>query len=280
MIERGIVISPPFEVLPKGGIFCGGGIDSLELRKHLLYFDKIDYPDNNIISIGSSPDETYLESTGILRRSRVNFTGTINSGNGEFFIAAQEAIYSKNSNIEPGQWSLGQSSINPHFSNGITSQGIEFNLVNMLPVPQGIVPLEDILEFKQKRKDELIALRTHLDDVYQIIIGSADIPRSMTTEIQKLETSLKEVNKTLSEASISKIVTNLRSYIGGNFPSTFGTALGGAGVSSLIGMSPLIAAVASAGLVLTIKPILSPRNSGVINPYNYLRSMRHHLGSK
>ena len=147
MNERGIVICTPFEVLPAGGVRCGGDIDNLELRKYLLYFDKIDYPDNNLISINSSPDISYLESTGILRRPRVNFTGTINSGNGEFFIAAQEAIYAKNSNIEPGQWSLGQSATTPFFSNGMTSQGIEFNLVNMLPVPKGIVPLEDILEF-------------------------------------------------------------------------------------------------------------------------------------
>lgn len=279
MSERGIVICTPFEVLPTGGIRCGGDIDNLELRKHLLYFDKIDYPDNNLISIGSSPDVTFLESAGILRRPRVNFTGTISTGNGEFFIAAQETIYAKNSNIEPGQWSLGQSSTTPFFSNGITSQGIEFNLVNMLPIPQGVVPLEDILEFKQKRKDELIALRSHLDDVYQKIISSADIPRSMTTEIQRLEISLKEIDRTLNEASIEKTITNLRSYIGGNFSSTLGAGLGGAGVSSLIGMSPLIAAMASAGLALTVKPILSPRNSGVINPLNYLKSMRYHLGS-
>ena len=149
----------------------------------------------------------------------------------------------------------------------------------MLPVPQGIVPLEDILEFKQKRKDELIALRHHLDDIYQAIISSGDIPRSMTTETQKLETALKEIDRTLSEASITKAVTNLRTYIGGNFSSVFSAGLGGAGVSSLISMSPLIAAMASAGLVLTIKPILSPRNSPEENPFNYLKSMRHTLGA-
>lgn len=279
MTERGIVICPSFEALPTGGVRISGGFDNLELRKHLLYFDKIDYPDNSFISVGSSPDIAYLEKAGVLKRPVVQFSGTMSSGSGEFFIAAQEATYNQNSINEPGQWSLGQSSINPFFSNGITSKGVEFTLVNMLPVPQGIVPLEDILEFKQKRHDELIALRHHLDDVYQAIIGSGDIPRSMTTETQKLETALREIDRTLSEASIAKVVTNLRSYIGGNFSSVLGAGLGGAGVSSLISMSPLIAAMASAGLALTVKPILSPRNSLEENPFTYLKSMRHNLGA-
>lgn len=279
MTERGIVICPPFEPLPLGGVRCGGGLDGLELRKYLLYFDKIDYPDNNFISVGSSPDIIYLEEAGVLKRPLVRFSGTISSGKGEFFIAAQEAIYSQNSVKEPGQWSLAQPSNNSFFSNGTTSNGVEFTLVNMLPVPQGIVPLEDILKFKQKRKDELIALRHHLDDIYQTIISSGDIPRSMTTETQKLEAALKEIDRTLSEASITKAVTNLRTYIGGNFSSVFSAGLGGAGVSSLISMSPLIAAMASAGLVLTIKPILSPRNSPEANPFNYLKSMRNTLGA-
>ncbi len=279
MAQRGIVICPPFDVLPGGGISCGGSPDGLELRKLLLYFDKIDYPDNNLISIGSSPDISYLESTGILNRPKVNFTGTINSGNGEFFIVAQEAIFAKNSSVEPGQWSLSQPSTSPYFSNGMTSQGIEFNLINMLPVPSVVVPLEDILNFKQQRNDELIALRSHLDDVYQSIINSADIPRSMTTEMQKLETALKDLDRTLSESSISKTVTNLRAYIGGNFPSTLGAGLGGAGVAPLIGMSPLITAMAGAGLALTVKPILSPKDSNSEHPLNYLKSMRSSLGA-
>ena len=62
--KRGIVISPPFVVLPEGGISCGGSPSSADLRKYLLYWDEIDYPDNNFVSIGADPDMEFLISAG------------------------------------------------------------------------------------------------------------------------------------------------------------------------------------------------------------------------
>lgn len=60
MTKRGIVISPPFEVLRGGGINCGGSPSPADLRKYLLYWDEIDYPDNNFVSVGGGPDIDFL----------------------------------------------------------------------------------------------------------------------------------------------------------------------------------------------------------------------------
>ncbi len=95
MNKKGIVISPPFEPILTGGIRCGGDPDPLELRKYILYWDQIDYPTNNLIHV-SSHDIDYLESTGVLKRTRVIFQGEVNTGRGEFLIAAQEAALAEN----------------------------------------------------------------------------------------------------------------------------------------------------------------------------------------
>ena len=149
MTKKGIVISPPFQALPQG-VQCGGSPDPQDVRKYLLYWDEIDYPDNNIISIGLSDDLSFLEGCGVLKRTRIIFQG---SGliDGTVFITAQEQAFRNNEKQEQGKWSLAQLSTNQFYTNTLPETGVEFELLNCLPVPQSDVPLNDILEFKQKR---------------------------------------------------------------------------------------------------------------------------------
>ncbi len=278
MGKRGIIVSPPFEVYPNGAINVGGSINSIELRKYLMYWDEIDYPDNNFISIGLNPDMTFLQECGVLSRTFVRFQGPISSHNGESFFRAQQEAYDQNEKNNPGAWSLGQISESPIHSNGNVLPSVEFNLFNMLPVPNEDVPLNDILEFKEKRCDELVALRIYLDEVYQSIIKSGDIPRAMNSEIARLEASLKALNICLSESSIRKTITSLRSYVACEFGSALGAGLGGAGVSTVVQMSPILLGTACAGLALGVKPMLSPKQEVKQTPFTYLKSQRVEFG--
>lgn len=273
MTTRGIVVSPPFQILPGGGISCGGDPDPVELRKYLLYWDQIDYPSNNFIHI-SSNDIDYLETTGALKRTIVAFQGMINSGSGEFFIAAQEAALRENQKKEPGAWSLAQLSGVPFYTNNYSGLGVEFELYDMLPIPTKDTPLADILEFKECRRDELLAFRCHMDDVYQKVIGATDIPRAKTTEITRLENAIKDLDKVMRENGLKRIVGNIRNAINMDFSGIVGSGLGAAGISSLIGMSPLVVGVASAGVVLTYKSFSMPERATCPSNFNYLRSVR------
>jgi len=239
MRKSGIVISPPFVPLPRG-IRVSGCLEGAELRKYLLYWDVIDYPDNNIISMALCPDLQFLHDVGVLKRTLVRFSGSI-SVDSTIFISAQQTAFDVNSKNEPGQWSLAQASNSIFFPNAVNALAIEFSLKNMLPTPSAEVPLTDILEFKQKRQTELESLRVHLDDVYQLVINSADIPHAMNAQIRRLELSLADLNSTLNESKIKKTITSLRNYISGEFSSALGMGLGGAGISTFIGMSPLLA---------------------------------------
>lgn len=278
MSNRGIVVSPPFEVNPSGSINVGRSISSLELRKYLMYWDEIDYPDNSLISIGLSPDMAFLQECGVLSRTFVRFQGPSSSHNGENFFRAQQEAYDQNEKKNPGSWSLGQISESPIHSNGSVLPSVEFNLFNMLPVPNGDVPLNEILEFKENRCDELVALRIYLDEVYQSIIKSGDIPRAKNSEIAKLESSLKALNTCLSESGIRKTVTSLRSYVACEFGSALGAGLGGVGASSVVQMSPILLGMACAGLALGVKPMLLPKQKDEKTPFTYLKSQRDMFG--
>lgn len=275
--KRGVVISPPFSVLPEGGFSCGGSISTAELRKYLLYWDEIDYPDNNLVSIGTSPDMEYLISAGVATRTRVQFQGAISSGNGEFFIAAQQAVFEKHDSENPGQWSLAQLSATPYFYDSTSKLSIEYQLWNRLPIPSSDVPLNDILEFKAKRQDELMALRIYLDEMYQSIISAADIPRAKNAGLAKLETALDEIDRVLTESGISRTISSLRGFIAGEFGTVSGTGLGAAGISPFIGMSPLQAGTIGAGIAFAVKMAMTPKTAKSANPLTYVSSVRKEL---
>jgi hypothetical protein len=273
MDKQGIVLSPPFKPLYTGGIQCGGDPDPLDLRKYLMYWDEIDYPTNNLIHI-SSPDIDYLESTGALKRTRISFMGAINSGRGEFFVTAQEAALRHNQEKEPGCWNLAQLSGVPFYTQQSLGLVIDFELYGMLPIPSIDTPLSDVLEFKESRRDELIAFRVHLSEIYQSIISSADIPRAKNTELTKLESAIRDLDKALSESVIERTVSNIRNTINVDFSGIVGAGLGAAGISSLIGMSPLLAGMAAAGLVVGFKSLTMPSLTNCPAQYSYINSIR------
>lgn len=272
MNKKGIVVSPPFEPIYTGGIRCGGDPDPLELRKYLLYWDEIDYPTNTLVRV-SSYDIDYLESTGFLKRTHVRFEGAISTGRGEFFIAAQEAALRKNQQEEPGCWTMAQLSNVPYYTQQALGTGVEFELYDMLPVPDQGTPLAEILEFKSKRNDELTAFRCYLDEINEEIISSKDIPRAKNSRLARLEMSLKDIDKTINETGIKRVTTNLKHVIHSDFSGIVGAGLGAAGIASLIQMSPLIAGVAGAGLVVGVKSVVMP-SSQCPSDFNYIKSIR------
>lgn len=272
MNKKGIVVSPPFKPLYTGGISCGGGPDPVELRKYLTYWDEIDYPSNMLIHI-SSPDINFLENSGKLKRTHVMFEGGVNTGRGEIFIQAQEAAFRKNQENEPGCWTIAQLADIPFYTKQNENIGVEVELYDMLPVPSADTALADILEFKEKRRDELSAFRFHMDDINEKILNSKDVPRGKNTQVARLELAIKNIDKTLNESGIKRVTTHLKNVINADFSGIAGAGLGSAGLSTVVGMTPLVAGVAGAGLVLGIKSLIMPSNQ-CPSEYSYINSIR------
>ena len=273
--KRGIVVSPPFLKRPTAGIVVRGGeyLPSQELRKYLLYWDEIDYVDNGLIHLDGGPEIDFLVKAKVAIRTLVEFPGGRSSGNGEFFFEAQQTAFLQHDFEEPGAWSLAQPVPEPFFVNAISSTSIEYELWNMLPVPKSDVPLEKILEFKEKRRDELFALRVHLDEMHQYIIASADIPRARNTQAMKLYLALQDIDKVLDEFGIRNVISSLRGYIAGEFTNIAGTGMGAAGIASLIALPPLITGLVGAGIALAVKPVLAPRPLRTRHPLIYVSNV-------
>jgi hypothetical protein len=77
---------------------------------------------------------------------------------------------------EPGKWSLAQGESSFLFNNGFIDhdRGCLVSLYKSIPVPDKDVPLQDILNFKEKHADEIQSLRNELVELYQKIQNSED----------------------------------------------------------------------------------------------------------
>lgn len=301
-MERGIVLSPKFSRLPTGDVLFKSAVDEFELRKYLTYWDKIDVPKSSFIEFDCHQFRE-LEASGHLSRTvygekrypigakishcHQTYLGgifsaeiddctnlTINKACGEQILKAHEDVYMLRSGKEPGQWSKAQVSTDLISFNAEDKEAIEMELYNMLPVPNAETPLEQILEFKVKRHDELVAFRGYLDDMYQQIIGSADIPRARNTQLNRLERAIRDVDKTMKESKIKVFADSLRSVLSG-LDGIVGTglAIGTAATASVIGTTPLIAGLSGSALIVGTKVMRQSKNVAK-NDLTYLKSLR------
>jgi hypothetical protein len=75
-MNRGVVIVPSFTFDGRKLHFPElVGIEPLSLKHYLLYWDKIEYPNNNIIHIQSNADEQFLIDAAVLSRSNITVKG-------------------------------------------------------------------------------------------------------------------------------------------------------------------------------------------------------------
>ncbi len=77
---------------------------------------------------------------------------------------------------------------------------IRLELFGMLPVPDESVHLHDILEFKLRRKSELVALHSYCDELYLEILNSADPNLLRARSFSKLKKAIEDLDKINNEA--------------------------------------------------------------------------------
>lgn len=288
-MERGIVISPDFHFLPNGNTYIEtSAINPDELRKYLLYWDKIEVPLTTMALFGVGNDIDYLSEVGVLSRTPFSTSGikmfrfgncskmTLPKEVGIELLLGHEHIFQEMSKKEPGAWSKAQMSASFVSKNEINREVVEFNLYNAVPVPSDATPLSDILEFKEAHRDELIAFRTYLDELYQKIIASVDIPRAKSTELQRLECAIKDVSRVLNESNVRVALRSMKSVISG-VDGIIGVGLAAGASAQFIPFSPLIAGVTASGVSVAAKMLMHNHNS-LPTEFTYLRSMRNVFG--
>lgn len=182
---RGLIVSPPVTVNEGGGFYLRQSwLDPTELRFSLLFWDRLAWP-TGLIKMGSSEAEEYLEECGILERPHYNQTG---------LLAAQIAAYEEKEAKDPGAWAIaqGENSLLVEGGSWETGNGALIELSRAIPIPAENVHLNEILELKERRKDELMRFRLHMEAIAEEISNSPH-------KSEKLQFHINEINAACSD---------------------------------------------------------------------------------
>jgi hypothetical protein len=268
---RGLVISPPLVISGTSVRIKSSDLDSQEIRSNLLFWDKLDFPKQNLIGFGLSPDSEFLLSAGVLQRTQV----TVPSGDGAAILRnAHLAAFSLLDQKEPGTWSvaMGERSISFHNEDLEAGRGALVRLYNAIPVPDKDVPIAEVLEFREKRRTELLALRTYLEGVYQRVITAGDGPLAWNTELDALQRAIEDHIKASKESKLRLRLADISAGL--NL-----SPIGAAGFTAFAAGLPLVPSLITgfmAGISLEVGAALKRRKAAT-TPFKYVTSYHHEL---
>ena len=228
-MERGVVFSA-CELLKTEdgkGIRTGKWISQLEINYLCLYWDKLVSPTNNIIHTALN-NEDELEKCGLLTRPVYRHHGCFD---GQYMADFYAETHAKTIDIlrhadSSVDWRMhflsDQINLVPELSR--TSEVIRFELANLLPVPTEDVHLHDILDFKERRKPELIALHEYLDELYLEIKRSGDINLQKAKALSNLKQAIKDIERLNCEVWKSPIKFSISTSFEFDFSQIFSLA--------------------------------------------------------
>lgn len=268
--HRGLVISPPIEIEGTSLRTKSSNIDGQELRFALLFWDRLVWPSSRAIYFSSNQDEQYLESAGILERPDY----TINGDGATGIAKGQIQAFHDLDHREPGIWALAQGENSFMWKDGFVQGGTGalVELHRSIPIPKHDVPLAEILEFKQRRRDELVLLRRHLDAFVAEIEKSEDKLDALRRYIAEIDQACANLLKVGKEWQFPVYLSNFKASFSLNPVRFLGPAAGAwkAVDSHGLPMAATAAVAAGAASTLDIKAdfgLRSPRRPK--SPYRY-----------
>jgi len=195
---RGLVVSTPV-AFGDGGVFSlsAEGFDPQDVRSWMLFWDKLEFPKGNFLVLGAGPEEDFLVDKGIMQRSALaDDSISISTGQEDpfeqGFVRSHLSLLRDLNYKDRGGWALNLSERGLHLptSEVVEGRGFLVELTNALPIPDIDVPLEDVLDFKHHNHDLLLALRGHLDGLYQRTENAPDKPFAENVALTKLQADL------------------------------------------------------------------------------------------
>ncbi len=213
-MKRGVVFTVRELLKVNGGkgFTTGRGISTEELNYLMLYWDKLVSPTNNFIHL-SLENEEELENCGVLYRPRFTQQGGMDGARMTEFHAFThvEALNMMRKNEREVDWRMHffNNEVSIHEEAAQQKEVVRFELAELLPVPPKDTPLQEILEFKERRSDELQALHGYLDELYFEVLNSGDFNLQRAKALSGLRASLDDLNKLNGQGWRSPIKFNL-----------------------------------------------------------------------
>lgn len=203
-MKRGIITAPSILTkLPNGGFKNGQNLTVDEIRYYSLYFDRVVIPTTNFIHFSLEQEEELI-NLKLIERPCYNIIGNFNSNDyPKYQLDFQyKELEKRNSNSNEIVWSLHQMGGDKIYMN---NQHLELKtnliieLYNLLPVPVGKISFEEILKFKEYRKDELNILHDTLEELYLEILKSPDSDLTKNKIISTLNKNILDLQKVSKE---------------------------------------------------------------------------------
>ena len=203
-MDRGIVTNSRVVDVIKDGFQAGRILSDQEVRYFSLYWDKIAIPQNNYVGLGLGNEMLVeLEELGIVTQPKIQLTGELDSGQLGKILQNMPCIATQALSINDfsTNWTLHQLGSQLHFPNQFMDlkRVLRLKLVNLLPVPNGDIPITEILEFKHQRADELNALHSRIDDIYIEALANPDQILGGNRAIHAFTQDVKNLNEVSEE---------------------------------------------------------------------------------
>lgn len=273
--DRGVIL-PQFVSTDQDEITSNLAVSASLLRHALFYFDKIDMP-QSLIRRAPTADDEFLMSCGVLQRSQIeNSGGTIS----QIVSQTLEQTFINNENIHPGQWMIGQEKLNETSTGNVQGRALIVEFVNAIPFPKKEAPLLDILEFKEKRRDNLLQLRRHLEELYASTEVQLDKSLRIKTACDRVHQDLQDISRLMNEKSLLQTTRNLSMKI--DISSLWKQALVGGtsfeymcempGLGAILGM---LSSTIKFDCSISLRPRIIPEN---LRPYAYVFDVNSSLG--
>ena len=266
---RGLVVTCPVEI--DGGMIRiqGGTLDPQELRLALLFWDRLAWPTSNAIFIGGAADEKFLEECGVLSRPHYVMHGD----GADIMVRTYLQAFADLDAKEPGCWALaqGRNTILLRENALEDARGVLVSLYSAIPVPNFDVPLQEVLEFRERRRDELLALRAHIDSLYQQVTTAVDSRHQLRVCFDEIDRACADVLRVQKERGFAMRLADLKASFNLN-PLTLGElALKGSEVGTQYGM-PTLGGLIGAGLAaISLNADFGFRGRNLKgNPYRYV----------
>ena len=273
--DRGVILSNPLKIDGKSVLIESGEIDPFSLRRALLFWDKILWPATSGIYIEGGVDIEFLEAEEKLIRPYFRVNGDAATGISMAFSESYRILDNKN----PGQWLLseGEKSLQIHGKLVEEGRGVIARLVNAIPVPDRAMPLEDVILFKEKRGDEVIALRMLLDDFYQAWIRSEDKDHQFMLAIAKIDRASANMLRVARESKLPFRMSSWKINFNAS-PDIVKAAMGYLTSSQSFELGTVSSLLAGAATsMLSVGTDIGIHKSNNLSPFNYVASMENSL---
>jgi hypothetical protein len=242
---KGVVISPPVSISSQGALHIEtSAVDPVELRRSVLFWDRIVRPSNSFIQIALSRDEEFLKGCGVLRE----LSGSLPHGGtmGHAYAQSHLKVFSDLEDAEPGLWALSEGPNSFQLEASTTfkqGRGALVELHRAIPLPAQDVPLHDLLEFREKWKGEIRDLTLELDGIF-VRLAKAEDP---SFELQRAISDIAQICAVVvALGKESNVAFRLSDFsFGISLEEKFTGLMAAAGIGETIGRSfglPLVGA--------------------------------------